>query len=735
MTTAFHRLPRLAVLATVALAMAALSGACRREEAYAGRGLGFDEFLPVYNRYIRGWIDGQRQATVAELEKERAAAAAEGGASELRKGHIESLERELRKWDFRLSLGEFMAFGKPDDLPSGLTWENGMDEPEIGDPKAVKGGVFRRYIPTFPPTIRPFGANSNNSFRGDLYDMIEMGLVNLHPDTLRIIPGCANQWAVSQDGRTVYFRLDPEARYSDGVPVKARDFLVSIYLRVSDNVTNPFHKQWYREQYAAFRVYDERTLSVTLPEPRPLAPYWCALNPSPPHFYQEYGPDYDERYQWRFPPTTGAYEVHPEDIVKGVSIAQTRVKDWWARDRKFYRYRFNPDKLVHTVVRDESKAFELFRAGELDSFFLTRPEYWYEKSEMPPVFDGYVHKVTFYNRYPKVPIGLYLNVTKGLLGDRNVRVGIQHAMNWQRVIDVLYRGDYRRLDQFSGGYGKFTDPTIKARPFSVEKAREAFRDAGFAEEGRDGVLRRADGTRLSVSLTYPRIAQLDRIFSILQEEAKRCGLELRLDGQEATVAYLKEMQKQHEMSFGSWMVQPPFPDYHQFLHSTNAFDDKGKPRPQTNNTFCWARADTDRLSEQVRNARTEEELATACHAIQRIIHDEAIFVPGYDAGFVRVGFWRWVKWPESETTRFSPPVVYDPHETFVFWVDEKTKQETLAAMREGRTFEETVRVFDDYRERGAEPAPGNGPRPPGQPAEVPTAPGGAPPAGGKEGKP
>jgi microcin C transport system substrate-binding protein len=43
---------------------------------------------------------------------------------------------------------------------------------------------------------------------------------------MEMIPGLANEWAVSEDGRTIYFRIDPEARYSDGVPVRARDFLV-----------------------------------------------------------------------------------------------------------------------------------------------------------------------------------------------------------------------------------------------------------------------------------------------------------------------------------------------------------------------------------------------------------------------------------------------------------------------------------------------------------------------------
>jgi hypothetical protein len=66
-------------------------------------------------------------------------------------------------------------------------------------------------------------------------------------------------------------------------------------------------------------VYDERTISVSLPEAKIYAPAIAGgIQPSQPEFYADYGPDYDERYQWRFPPTTGAYEVLPEDIVKGL---------------------------------------------------------------------------------------------------------------------------------------------------------------------------------------------------------------------------------------------------------------------------------------------------------------------------------------------------------------------------------------------------------------------------------
>jgi microcin C transport system substrate-binding protein len=97
-----------------------------------------------------------------------------------------------------------------------------------------------------------------------------------------------------------------------------------------------------------------------------------------------------------------------------------------------------------------------------------------------------------------------------------------------------------------------------------------------------------------------------------------------------------------------------------------------------------------------------DQLNDAACKLQRIIHDEAIFVPGYTVDFVRIGAWRWVKWPDCKETRFSPPVVYDPQEVFVFWVDDAVKEETQRARRSGKSFPEVIRSIEDYRVRAPE---------------------------------
>ena len=235
-------------LLTPCLLLLLLVAGCRRDSGEISRGFEFDAFVPTYNSHIEKWLLAQREATEKEIARVAAELpAAEGEARDALATLAKALETDMEKWNFRLALGPYLKVGTPAEIPADLAWENGMDQPEIGDPAATKGGVFRRHIEAFPPTIRPFGPNANNSFRGDLYDYIDIPLVNLHPETMEMIPGLAKEWATSADGRTVYFRIDPEATYSDGTPVKARDFLISCYVRISDYVVSPYSKQYFRE--------------------------------------------------------------------------------------------------------------------------------------------------------------------------------------------------------------------------------------------------------------------------------------------------------------------------------------------------------------------------------------------------------------------------------------------------------------------------------------------------------
>ncbi|MED6298984.1 MAG: hypothetical protein VX860_02735, partial [Verrucomicrobiota bacterium] len=211
---------------------------CGKEELVKNEGANFDAWYPRYNKYINDWLGEQVKAateSIKEIEI-RFNEETDPEAQKKLKDQIGEKKKELERFTARQGLGDYIALLDLKDLPEGLTWEDGQAEPEIGDPESKKGGAFRYFITSSPPTIRPFGPNSNNSFRGELYDNIEIGLIDLHPQTGAIIPGVAKEWAIGADKKTVYFKLDPDAKYNDGVPVKAVDFLWFVYIRASDNV-------------------------------------------------------------------------------------------------------------------------------------------------------------------------------------------------------------------------------------------------------------------------------------------------------------------------------------------------------------------------------------------------------------------------------------------------------------------------------------------------------------------
>lgn len=673
------------------LFFALVLSACQSDDEPYVAGLGFDNYVPVYNDYIKDWVAGKLVEAKEELTKK------EPGTP----GALDA-QKQVEIYERRAALGNYFQFKEEADLPASLAWKDGLDEPEDSDPAAKKGGVFRYYVASFPPTMRPFGPAANSGMRGELYDDVQLGLVGLNRLNGAVIPGVAREWAHSEDKRTWYFKLHEDATYSDGEPVKARDYAIMVYLRVSDYSKETYSKQYLREEVAQITTYGDHALAITLPTAKSELGMYNTIGdfaPAPPHFYQEFGPDYEERYNWRHQPITGPYFVRAEDIDKGVSITLTRKKDWWGNDKKFYRYRYNPDKIVWRVLRDPNKGFELFRAGLLDMALVSSPKYWYEKSEIPQVYDGYIERHWWYNDFPRPQFGIEMNLSRDKLKDRNVRLGLAHSMNYEKVIQVSFWGDYNRLPGFVDGFGDFVNPAVKPWPFDPAKAREFFAQAGFTEEGNDGILRKPDGTRLEFTLAHYGIKTYADIMGILKTEARQAGVDLILDGKDPSIVFTEALDKKFELTSVAWAVQPPYFSFYEYFHSRNAYDEQGNIKPKTNNVFAYQDPEMDRWVEAYRQATNDEEQRELAHKIQQQVYDRCVFIPGWKRDYERVACWRWLRWPDSETVKFCPPINSYPFEHYSFWIDEEMEAETKAAMTSGQTFPEIQNIVEDYRKK------------------------------------
>ncbi len=611
--------------------------------------------------------------------------------------------------------GDFFVTATPNDLPSTLEWEYGTDLPEVGSPQAKKGGTLNLRLQEFPLTLRLVGPDSNSAFRPYLNDDVRMGFAVRHPNSTELgptgypmIPGIAKAWAVDRENKTVYVRIDPKARWSDGPAITTADVFFLFYFYQSPHIQAPWYNNWYGkgEKYDKVTRYDEHTFSITLTNAKPDFPsYVLGLEPLPHHFFVDFGEDFIEKYQWRFIPTSGAYTVQDSDVRKGQSIALTRNKDWWANDKKHWRYRYNFDRVLFRVIRETPKAFQVFESGELDYFGLNLPEYQYEK--LPDahslVQTGAIHKATFYNEMPNNPGGLWLNTSQPRLDNPDIRKGIHHSMNYALVSQTYFRGDTARRRTSVDGYGPFSHPELRAREFSIEEAQAYFAKAGYTKRGTDGILVNERGERLSFQLSSNSEALKD-VLGILEQEARKVGLELRIEVLDAMTGFKKVNERKHEIflaAYGSGAEM--YPRYWEFWHSSNAYDNafledgtlnpERKVKAQTNNLSVVAIAELDALIAQYDNSTDVDEMQRLAHRMEEIIHENASLVPGLYMPFYRLAYWRWIKWPEDFNVRLSESW----EQWWLHWIDEEEKAATLRAIRRNEKLSEPViSIFGSY---------------------------------------
>jgi oligopeptide transport system substrate-binding protein len=93
----------------------------------------------------------------------------------------------------------------------------------VGTARRVRSGARGFINGTEPQTLDP--NRMTGQPEGRIADAIFEGLTRRDARTMRSVPGVAQSWSISPDGRTYVFRLRADAVWSDGRPVTAGDFV------------------------------------------------------------------------------------------------------------------------------------------------------------------------------------------------------------------------------------------------------------------------------------------------------------------------------------------------------------------------------------------------------------------------------------------------------------------------------------------------------------------------------
>ncbi len=570
-------------------------------------------------------------------------------------------------------------------LPADIKWLSNDFAPIIASPNAKKGGTYRTYLTTFPITIRTVGPDSNAGIRGSILGN-QLSLTNIHYNTEEVIPELATHWAYGKDKKTMYFKLDKRARWSDGKMVTADDYLFTLEFMRSKNIVAPWYNNYYSEEIDRVIKYDDYTIAVVSKKAIPELHLRVTISPTPRHFYKgEVPKDFVKRYNWAIVPNTGPYQI--SKINKGKSIIFNRKKDWWAKDLRYFKGRFNVDKVIVSVIREETAAFEYFKKGKLDAFSLALPSFWHEKAKNMKVYlNGYVKKLWFHNDVPRSAFGFYLNQDKEIFKDPNVRFAFAHSINMQKLLKDVLRGDYTRLQSAYVGYGKYSNKEIRARTYDIDKVSELMTASGW-KRGSGGVWEKG-AQKFSINLLFG-YKDYTKWLVVLKQEAMKAGLELKLQLLDGATFLKMASENRHEvalMGLGGGLR----PQFWGSYHSVNAH------KPQSNNLTNTSNVELDKMIDTYRNSTDENERIELAKKIQVKVHEVGAFVPTFMRDYFRTAYWRWWQFPKIPATRLSDSL-FDPFGAALFWLDPEIKKETEKSMKSGKTYKPETIIDTTYK--------------------------------------
>ena len=177
---------------------------------------------------------------------------------------------------------------------------------------------MRNATTDFPTTLRYWGPNIS-TWNLMLHNLSYEFLVGLHPTTLDYIPALATHWQISPDKTTFRFRIDPNARWSDGVPVTSADVVASWKLGTDPGLQDPGQAAMFSE-FEPPVAESKYIVSVKAKSVRwqNLLYFGNGLFIYPAHILKDLNGDkYIKEYNSKMLPGTGPYTVTEKDVEKG----------------------------------------------------------------------------------------------------------------------------------------------------------------------------------------------------------------------------------------------------------------------------------------------------------------------------------------------------------------------------------------------------------------------------------
>jgi microcin C transport system substrate-binding protein len=486
------------------------------------------------------------------------------------------------------------------------------------------------------------------------------------------MPALATHWQIAPDKVTFRFRIDPNARWSDGQPVVAEDIVATWKLETDKGIQDPFHNAIYGnyEQPVAESKYIVR---VKAKEPKWVNFYYFSTGMMiyPAHVLKGMnGETFIRDWNYKMVPGTGPYIIREADVNKGNSISLRRRPDYWAGTTRRMVGRGNFDEIRYLVVREETLEFEMLKKGDIDNFLVTRAQMWAEELDFDKIQNGQLQKRKIYNHEPQGLSGFAFNTRRPPFDEIRVRKAVRHLLNREQVIEKLMFGAYDLSDSHYPA-SPYENPNNEKVRFDPQKALALLAEAGWKDRDSNGRLTR-NGQPLAIELLYYD-KNSERYLTVFQEEYRKVGITFNLRYATPETAFQLKDDFKFDVMFMIYGAGT-FPTPRQMYHSSQ-YDVRGGDNLTGFND--------KRLDELVEAYDTEFDFPKRVAIMQEldgIVTNQHHWAHFWHANFTRYVYWNKFGTPNGYITRIGASGYYDP--ASMWWIDPDKAQKLEQALRD-----------------------------------------------------
>ncbi|MCD8843450.1 peptide ABC transporter substrate-binding protein [Staphylococcus gallinarum] len=320
-----------------------------------------------------------------------------------------------------------------------------------------KGQVFRKVLPQDISTLDTALATDNVTF--DLYNQIYEGLYTLDKDD-KAVPGVAKSMPKkSNGGKTLTIKLRKNAKWSNGDPVTAQDFVYAWRRVVNPNTASEYAYIMYDIKNAeeinmgkkkvdqlGVKALDDYTLQVKLTKPIPYINEMLAFAtfmPQNEKIVKKYGEQYGTTAQKTV--YNGPFKLNDWKVEDKIQLSKN--KDYW--DKKAVHL----DRVNYKVLKDQQAGASLFDTGSVDDTVITADQV--DKYKDNPGLKKRLLASTFYIKLNQKNVPEFKN--------KNLRLAISQAIDKEGYVNSVKNNGSTGMDGFTS---KMTAKTPDGKDFS-----------------------------------------------------------------------------------------------------------------------------------------------------------------------------------------------------------------------------------------------------------------------------